>query len=122
MGCFLIVCEDLCLQSSHAAPSRYIEETQSDLMYLDDDLGAILGMFPNERKGKWHPRLKSSKRAIIDVNSIVSGRNYDILTSIIAQLLTSRPFGDLSLIWHHFKPAVLLVILEKGGWKSPVFF
>ena len=29
-----------------------------------------------------------------DVTYIVSGRNYDILTSIIAQLLTSRPFGD----------------------------
>ena len=31
-----------------------------------------------------------TKRAIIDVNSIVSGRNYAILTSIIAQVLTSR--------------------------------
>ena len=30
-----------------------------------------------------------TKRAIIDVDSIISGRNYDILTSIIAQLLTS---------------------------------
>ena len=29
-----------------------------------------------------------TKRTIIDVNSIVSGRNYDILTSIIAQLMT----------------------------------
>ena len=37
-------------------------------------------------------------QAIIEVNCIVSGRNYDILTSIIAQLLTSRPFGDLSRI------------------------
>ena len=38
-----------------------------------------------------------TKRAIIDVNSIVSGRNYDILTSIrpIAQILRSRPFPDL---------------------------
>ena len=35
-----------------------------------------------------------TKRAIIDVNSIVSGRNYDILDCIIAQLLTSRPFLD----------------------------
>ena len=35
-----------------------------------------------------------TKRAIIDVNSTVSGRYYDILTSIIAQLLTSRPFLD----------------------------
>ena len=33
-----------------------------------------------------------TKRATVDVNSIVSGRNYDIgiLTSIIAKLLTSR--------------------------------
>ena len=37
-----------------------------------------------------------SKRAIIDVNSVVSGRNYDIFTSIIAHLLTSRPIVDLS--------------------------
>ena len=36
-----------------------------------------------------------TKRAIIDVNSIVSGRNYDILTSIIAQLLTPWPVPDL---------------------------
>ena len=34
--------------------------------------------------------------AQMDVNSIVSGRNYDILTLVIAKLLTSRPFGDLS--------------------------
>ena len=39
-----------------------------------------------------------TKRAIIDVNYVVSGRNYDIFTSIIAQLVTSRPFGDLSLM------------------------
>ena len=31
-----------------------------------------------------------TKRAIIDLTSIISGRNYDILTSIIAQLLTSQ--------------------------------
>ena len=36
-----------------------------------------------------------TKRATIDFDSIVSGRNYDILTSIIAQLLTSRTFPDL---------------------------
>ena len=36
-----------------------------------------------------------TRRAIIDVNYIVSERNYEILTSIIAQLLTSRPFHDL---------------------------
>ena len=35
--------------------------------------------------------------ATIDVNSIVSGRNYEIVTSIITKLLTSsRPFVDLS--------------------------
>ena len=32
---------------------------------------------------------------IIDVNSIVSGWDYDILTSVVTKLLTSRPFGDL---------------------------
>ena len=32
----------------------------------------------------------------MDVNSIVSVRNYDILTSIIAHLLMSRPFTDSS--------------------------
>ena len=31
-----------------------------------------------------------TKRAIIGVNSIVSGRNYDLLTSIIAQLLNKQ--------------------------------
>ena len=35
------------------------------------------------------------QRAIIDVNSIVSGGNYDLLTLIIAQLLTSWPLLDL---------------------------
>ena len=35
-----------------------------------------------------------TKQAITDVNSFVSRRNYDILTSIIAQLLTSRPSSD----------------------------
>ena len=34
-----------------------------------------------------------TNRAIIEVNSIVSGRNYDILASIIAQLPMSRPFS-----------------------------
>ena len=37
-----------------------------------------------------------SKRVKIDVNSIVSGWNYDILTSIIAKLPISQPFGELS--------------------------
>ena len=36
-----------------------------------------------------------TERAIIDVNSVVSGRNYAILTSIIAHLMTSRPFPGL---------------------------
>ena len=52
-----------------------------------------------------------TKRAIIDVNSIyiVSERNDDILTSIIAQLLTSWPFPDLchsplSTLCSHTKP------------------
>ena len=40
--------------------------------------------------------LDVTKRAIIDVNSIVSGRNYDIVTLIIAQLPTSRPFGEVT--------------------------
>ena len=40
------------------------------------------------------------KGAIIDVNSIVYVWNKDILTSIITQLLTSRPFGDLSPLNH----------------------
>ena len=35
-----------------------------------------------------------TKWAIIDVNSIVYGRTYDTLTSIIAQFLTSLPFPD----------------------------
>ena len=49
----------------------------------------------------WLFRLKSAtgydvtKQVITYVNCIVSGRNYDLLASIIAQLLTSRPFSDL---------------------------
>ena len=41
-----------------------------------------------------------TNRAIIDVNFIVSERNCDILISIIAQLLTSRPYDviDVSYI------------------------
>ena len=39
-----------------------------------------------------------TKLVIIDVDSNVSGWNYDILASIFAQLLTSRPFPDL----HHY--------------------
>ena len=31
----------------------------------------------------------------MDVHCIVSGRNYDMLAPIIAQLLTPRPFPDL---------------------------
>ena len=41
-----------------------------------------------------------TNRAIKDVDSIVSGRNCDKLTSIIAKLLTSRPFGDLSRVYN----------------------
>ena len=35
------------------------------------------------------------KQAIINANSIVFGRNDDILASMVAQFLTSRPFADL---------------------------
>ena len=41
-----------------------------------------------------------TKRAKIDVISIVSGQNYDILHPSIAQLLTSWPFPDLCHIMH----------------------
>ena len=37
-----------------------------------------------------------TKQGIRDINSIVSGWNYDILTSIITTLLMSWPFGDWS--------------------------
>ena len=37
-----------------------------------------------------------TKRVIIDVNSIVSGQNSDILTSMIAKLLASWQLSDLS--------------------------
>ena len=50
-----------------------------------------------------------TKRATgLHVNSIVSGRNYDILTSIIAQLLTSGSFGGLSPIVVDIGPIVCL--------------
>ena len=39
-------------------------------------------------------------RVIIDVNSIVSGRNYAILILCIAQLLMSQPFADLCRFTH----------------------
>ena len=48
-----------------------------------------------------------TKRAIIDVYSIISGRNYDIFTSIIAQLLPSL--------------FILLVARYKVGSCKPVF-
>ena len=35
-----------------------------------------------------------TNRAIIDVKSIVSGRNCDTLTSITTQMVTSRPFPE----------------------------
>ena len=37
----------------------------------------------------------STLKWVGSINYIVSGQNYDMLTSIIAQLLTSRPFPDL---------------------------
>ena len=48
-------------------------------------------------------RVVTYYRAIIDVNFIVSGRNYDIhvLTSIVAKLPTVWPVGDMSLIFDH---------------------
>ena len=36
-----------------------------------------------------------TKRAIIDVNSVMSGRNYGYFSSIIAQMLPSQPFPDM---------------------------
>ena len=45
----------------------------------------------------------------MDVNSIVSGRNYDILASIIAQLLTSWLFHDLSCIFSFRNEANLVL-------------
>ena len=36
-----------------------------------------------------------TNQAIIHLDSIVSGRNYDMLALIITQLLTSRSFPDL---------------------------
>ena len=43
-----------------------------------------------------------TKRAIIGVNSSVSGWYYDILTLVITKLLMSRLFGDLSLKIYFF--------------------
>ena len=71
---------------------------------VQDDQSALNVQVLLNVNGTYTCRLKSpngrdvTKRAIIDVYSIVSGRNCDrpILTSIIAKLLTSRPFGDLS--------------------------
>ena len=69
---------------------------------------------PVDLQDVWYVWLESpngrdvTKRAIIDVNSIVSRQNYDILISIIAKLLTSRPLGVLS-----HKPALFT------PYKSP---
>ena len=56
-----------------------------------------------------------TKLAIIDVtgNSLVSGWNYEILTSIIAELLTSRPFGNLSQAGH----IKFLVKSKMAAWQ-----
>ena len=40
-------------------------------------------------------------------NSIVFGWDYDILISIIAQLLTSRPFPDLCSKISYFRPETI---------------
>ena len=58
------------------------------------------------------------------VNFTVYGRNFNILTSIIAQLLTSRPFGGLSQVgpcpWAIFKATVYrAVILNRGPHGPP---
>ena len=42
--------------------------------------------------------MASPTGAMIDVKSILSDRNYDILTSIIATLFRSRPFSDVRLL------------------------
>ena len=57
-----------------------------------------------------------TKRAIIDINSIVSGQNYinDILTSIIAQLLTSRPSPNLCRNSH----IVYFMDISFYSWSS----
>ena len=57
-----------------------------------------LKMLHTIKKVRW---LKSgigrdlTKRAILDIMSLVSGQNYDILASNIAQLLMSWPFPEL---------------------------
>ena len=56
------------------------------------------------------------KRAIIDVNSIVSGQNYDILASIIAQLLTLRPFPELIQQDQHTPKSTPTVRVGNGPW------
>ena len=57
------------------------------------------------------------KRAIIDVNSIVSGRNCDILTSIIAHplTLTSRALPDLCHYPDQTTPWDQLLQFASGG-------
>ena len=60
-----------------------------------------------------------TKRPITYVNSIVSGRNYDTLTSIIAQLLTSRPFPDLCRVVYPVLPVTMLSIAgNETRWRT----
>ena len=53
---------------------------------------------------------------MIDVNTIVSERNYDKLTSIIAQLLTSRPLDDSS--WLSYTHLLFLFLDSHPGVVS----
>ena len=61
-----------------------------------------------------------------NVNSIISGRNYDIVTSIIAQLLTSRPFpdwpGSNDLLFYLIPGDGRLsgVVTGSGGTRQPL--
>ena len=66
-----------------------------------------------------------TKRGKMDGNSIVSGRHYDILTSIITKLLMSRTFGDLSWFarrvqhfWH--RPIVMSCGRVSEWWFNAV--
>ena len=71
-------------------------------------------MFGSRSQGWGEGGLKSpngrdvTKRAIIDVNSVVSGRNYDILTSITASAI--RRLGPMGASIHSEKmPGPLLI-------------
>ena len=66
-------------------PNNFIGEISSTPeLILFSSVDEVSSLHGQEDVSVYWASIATDDRAIIDVNSIVSGRNYDILTSIIA--------------------------------------